>query len=193
MKEKLDIRHIAIIDALPVYNVPTTVADIGCGEGLIAFSLSQLGYKVTAIDYQKSLNYRWKDNDNLTFVQKDILKKWEFKEPYDVIICSEVLEHLPNYKKALENLLSTANQRVIITVPWGLSYNVPGPPPIGHCNFWKDNEVIENGLKFKSIQEFQQLCRPYASSIVKIRTKARDVQMNQWDYLIVVDKNQCYE
>ena len=121
------------------------------------------------------------------------MNKWEFKEPYDVIICSEVLEHLPNYKKALENLLSIANQRVIITVPWGLSYNVPGDPPIGHCNFWKDSEVIENGLKFKSIQEFQQLCRPYASSIVKIRTKARDVQMNQWDYLIVVDKNQCYE
>lgn len=171
MKE-LDMRDISIIDALPVYNSVKEILTIGCGKGRIEWYLYKMGYNVIATDVRREVE--WFDTNGLKFCKFDILKPSNIKKP--VVICSEVLEHLKDYKKAFRNLINITETRLIITVPYAKSFN-----SLGHVNFWTNSK------------EFYELGKPYAVSISKIRTKPKDVKMNQWCYLIIVDKRQCYE
>jgi len=178
----LDIRDVAIIDAFPIYNCGKTALSVGCGEGRIDFHLANLGYRVYATDIKR--HETWQEMPNLTFHQSDIfdLASFPMKEA-PVVICSEVMEHLKEYKGALKNLLFLATVRLILTIPFKKSYFSSS-----HCNFWDDRESDE----YKNVNEFISLCVPYSVSISKIRTKAKDVEMGQYEYLITVDKRQNF-
>jgi len=172
----LDMRDIAIIDAFPIHDYEKVVLNVGCGEGRIDYHLAEMRYFVYATDIEKPKG--WEDTERLRFHLADIFKLTSFPilSP-SIVICSEVLEHLNDYKRALENLLELTKVRLIITVPFEKSF---GGENAGHCNFWGDD----------NIGEFYELCKPYSVAISKIRTKPRDVQMRQFCYLIVVDKRQ---
>ncbi len=188
---KLNLKDIAIIDALPVYNTDNLILEVGCGQGGIDFRLMEMGYKVYATDYKR--HDTWEDIENekgfIKFFEANIydLKSFhDIKAP--VVICSEVLEHLTDYKIALKNLLKLAQVRLIITIPHEESFGGRfAPPPEGHCNFWSDTRKF---WKYKKVSEFHKLCHPFSVAISKIRTKAKDVQMKQYCYLIVVDMTQ---
>lgn len=187
MKEP-DIRDIAILDAMPTYECSRTVLNVGCGNGRIDYILDSMGYIVYATDYDK--NESWEESDRLKFCRSNIFDLNTFPiESSPVVICSEVLEHLEDYKVALANLIALTKVRLIITIPFKKSFNDAAPPPEGHCNHWDDSQ---NG-EYTDINEFRLLCKPYSVSISKIRTKPKDVEMGQWAYLIVVDKRQKYE
>jgi len=181
-----DIRDISIIDAMPTYECDNYVLNVGCGDGRIDYILSSMGYVVCATDYKK--NESWEESDGLEFYRADIFDLDTFNKSSPIVICSEVLEHLENYKVALANLLVLTQVRLVITVPFKKSFDNAAPSPEGHCNHWDDSQ---NG-EFKDINEFRSLCQPYSVSISRIRTKPKDVAMNQWAYLIVVDKRQKY-
>jgi len=189
----LDIRDIAIIDAFPVYKIDPTVLNVGCGKGRIDFHLFELGYNVYATDYRRHDTWNdLKQNDKfLKFSIADIFNIDSFPiKNAPVVICSEVLEHLIDYRKALKNLLRLTKIRLIITVPFETSFDDKAPPPIGHCNFWSDEKKKRNDVKFKDIKEIHKLCKPNSVSISRIRTKVLDVKMKQYSYLIIVDKRQ---
>ena len=170
----LDIRDISIIDALPVYNYTKNILTVGCGYGRLEWHLYGLGYLVVATDIKRMVD--WEDSlPFLRFLEIDILNEKTFVETFPVIICSQVLEHLKDYKIALKNLLKFTEIRLIITIPFEKSFNNPD-----HCNYWGDTKV----------KEFESICSPYSVSISRIRTKEKDIQLGQWCYLIIVDKRQ---
>jgi len=142
-------------------------------------------------------DYRWyeewfedKHPSGLEFSEADIfdLSTMPVKSA-PVVLASEVLEHLEDYKTALKNLLELTEVRLILTFPYRKSFNDLSPPPIGHCNYWDDCK--SDG--FKDVHEFEELCRPYSVSITKIRTKPEDVERRQRSYLVVVDKRQKWD
>lgn len=174
--KSLDIRDIAIIDAFPVYDCQKIVLNVGCGEGRIDYHLASIGYKVHATDIT-SIGYM-KPPMNLLFHRSDIFDLVSFPiQSCPIVICSEVLEHLPKYREALKNLLTLTDVRLIITVPYKQSF---GGKNAGHYNFWDEGNV----------DEFIDLCSPNSVAISKIRTKPEDVHQQQFCYLIVVDKRQ---
>jgi hypothetical protein len=183
----LDIRDVSILDALPGWSQYGTVLTIGCGEGRLEMEgmtrLTPFAPEVLATDLHAHDTWPSKpDDSNVTFRHGvDIFRSNTWPEPADVVVCSQVLEHLPEWKIALKNLASLTIRRLIITVPWAKSFNVSGPPPKGHCNYWHTRAEIE---------EFERLLRPYHVAISRIRTKPEDVQMRQYGWLIVMDKNQ---
>ncbi len=185
----LDIRDISIIDAFPVCDVQPLVLNVGCGKGRIDSWLSKNGYTVYATDYERK--EAWADNTNLLFFESNIFDLSSFPVgSAPIVLCSEVLEHLVDWKEALKNLLELTEDRLIITVPWRRSFGGgSSPPPVGHCNFWTDGGDTD----FRDIHEFEELCRPYSVSISKIRTKPRDVEIRQRSYLITVDKRQKWD
>ena len=184
----LDMRDIAIIDAFPNYKYEKKVLNVGCGEGRIDWWLAQLGYRVYSTDITGEPE--WDDLEgNLTFHKSDIFDLSSFPIlDSPIVICSQVLEHLKGYKLALVHLLALTEVRLIITVPYRQSFRSPD-----HINFWDDEPdgripILKED--FKDIHEFIDLCHPYSTSISKIRTKPEDVEMGQWNYLIVVDMRQ---
>ena len=186
----LDLKEKAIIDAIKNSSSKCIILDVGCGSGGIDFHMAKLGYSIYAIDLKRYKT--WKNiNKNegfLKFFQANIyaLKTFPIIN-CPIVICSEVLEHLVNYKLALKNLLEIVQYRLIITIPFEKSFGGRfAPPPQGHCNFWSDKKKI---FRYKDINEFYKLCYPNKVSIAKIRTKEQDEGTRNFCYLIIIDKN----
>lgn len=176
---QIDMKDIAIMDAFPVYDYEKVVLSVGCGNACIDFCLASMGYRVFATDTEEYDT--WQEINNLTFHDSNILYLPSFPvREAPVVICSQVLEHIKDYKTALSNLLSLASIRLIVTIPWRHSFNSPE-----HCNYWDD----EASAEFKDINEFVELCNPYRTVVSKILTKTQDIG-KQYAYLIVIDKRQ---
>jgi SAM-dependent methyltransferase len=58
---------------------------------------------------------------------------------YDVVVCSEVLEHLPDYRAALRNLKASGLKHLIVTVP--ASPLFPIDRHVGHLRHFPGNEM----------------------------------------------------
>ena len=171
---QLNMKDIAIIDAFPVLGSPRNVLNVGCGPGRIDYHLSKMNYLVHAIDIKQYDT--WQNNERLSFAVANIFDLQSIPvQSAQIVICSQVLEHISDFRKALANLLSLAEIRLIITVPYKNSFSHPE-----HVNFWDDN----------SIKEFNQLCKPHPVSISKIITKIEDKKTGQRNYLISVDKRE---
>lgn len=201
MQKELDIRHISIIDALPVYKAKKEVLTVGCGSGFLESKLQEIGYDVIATDYfEKDSSEDTTYLDAIKYQKSSIFDLSSFSVAgRETVICSEVLEHLPNYQEAFQNLLKLTHRRLIITIPWNISYDVKGLPPEGHCNYWTDNggdpftnsvPLAEKDPNFKNIREFLAFAWPYHVTITKIGTKGTDWLQSSRCYMIIVDKMQ---
>ena len=100
----------------------SAVLDIGCGYGAVARSIAEKvkGVVVTGIDNNKErLNQAKLNNhmENLDFIYEDILET-NNKKKYDVIVMSNVLEHIDervNFIKKIMILFSP--KTILIRVP----------------------------------------------------------------------------
>jgi len=75
------------------------ILDVGCGSGNVAISLGSSGHQVRAIDTnQFMINYAKSINpfENVSFEIEDAGELDITKGEYDIVICTEVLEHLAN-------------------------------------------------------------------------------------------------
>lgn len=103
----------------------TNVLDIGCGVGTIDFFMSGKVKKITGIDVSETSIATAKLNRKALNLSKDIsFSQMNFPTDtplgeYNLIICSEVLEHLQDDNLAVKkiyNLLKSGG-RIIISVP----------------------------------------------------------------------------
>lgn len=127
---------------------PATVLDAGCGEGFVAEALSARlpGVEVTAVDVDAAavafaeangrfgVRYGVASLDALPFAAG----------AFDVVVCTEVLEHLPAPDRALAELRRVARRGVVVTVPLepvfrtllAMGMAMGWSPDPGHVNFW---------------------------------------------------------
>ncbi len=56
-------------------------------------------------------------NDRVAIYPLDILKDGIHPRGVDLLVCSEVLEHLPDYSQALSNILAARPSHILISVP----------------------------------------------------------------------------
>lgn len=101
-----------------------SILDLGCGVGSVSLYLAHSGYDVTGIDIsinainaarkaQKNLNIK-----NVKFILGDVSKK-KFNKKFDVVILSEVIEHIKDDSALLRNVYKILNKNglMIITTP----------------------------------------------------------------------------
>jgi len=127
---------------------PATILDAGCGEGHLAALLREHhpGAAITGLDTSVgAVQYaRETFGASAEFVTGDLFNLPFGDRTFDVVLCSEVLEHLNNPARALVELKRVARRRVVLTVPlepWfkrfndiGRALGVSGDP--GHVQFW---------------------------------------------------------
>jgi SAM-dependent methyltransferase len=138
---------------------PHSILEIGCGEGFLALALAEQGYSVRGLDVRKEAidfaSKRAKEanrESQLRFEVEDVynLSPGRFQE--NLLVCCEVLEHLPDPKAALDRLAELPAEYAVFSVPreplWrflnlcrfkylgGLG-NTPG-----HVNHWSKNAFL---------------------------------------------------
>lgn len=111
------IRTHNIITALSHLNLASFL-DIGAGEGFHAHLVQKLFQaKVKACDLSEEACARAQELFSLDAAWVDI-HALSFKEnEFDIVLCSETLEHVSDIEKAVTELLRVAAKAVIITVP----------------------------------------------------------------------------
>jgi len=103
------------------------ILDIGCGTGIgITFPIASLGYKITGVDIDKdSIDWANKKNiyPNVKF-ECGLLEDLIYLFDFDIIVCSEALEHVPQPEDFILLLKSRlkSNGIIIFTVPNGYGW-----------------------------------------------------------------------
>ena len=134
------------------------VADLGCGEGFILDTIRAKFPKIKADGFdisQSALDIAKAKHPDFNFYQGDIR---ELPDPfktnkYDLVLLTEVLEHIDDYKKILANIQSMNFKSLIISVPdeplfsisnliFGKNIKRLGKDP-EHINFWDDKSLSE--------------------------------------------------
>ena len=100
------------------------VLDVGCGNGSeLALPLARLGFQVTGIDiHAPSIEHARQLGVDVTNLNYVCGRVEELKSPpYDVVILSEVLEHLTEPRSLLLAVIEHLNKNgtIIVTVPNG--------------------------------------------------------------------------
>jgi len=93
------------------------VLDIGCGNGLLAADIAKKAKSVKGVDIvSKNIKKAKKrEQKNLSFVVGDATK-YKFSEAYDVVVLSNVLEHIEKRVAFLKKIIKLA-PRLIVRVP----------------------------------------------------------------------------
>lgn len=89
---------------------PAKILEIGIGNGLVAKYLQERNYNLTTLDLDKELK---------PDITASVLKMPVEDNGFDLILCAEVLEHLPfeNFSQALDEIKRVAKNNVILSLP----------------------------------------------------------------------------
>jgi SAM-dependent methyltransferase len=99
---------------------PHDVLDAGCGEGVVSGWLGQAipGAAITGVDGRASAVEAFRSaNPGMTAVVGDLTSLPFADGAFDLVVCTEVLEHLPEPALALRELGRVCAGHVLVTVP----------------------------------------------------------------------------
>jgi ubiquinone/menaquinone biosynthesis C-methylase UbiE len=113
------IRAYRLLRSLSCFTSLNTIVDVGGGEGYTAFLIKSLLHtdQVVNADISPAACQRASDIFHLPSEIQDITKLTFSGNSFDVVVCSETLEHIPDYQQALSELIRVARLGVVITIP----------------------------------------------------------------------------
>ena len=97
-----------------------SVLDVGCGEGftLARLSREKIGKTYEGIEAEETaITLGKKLYPRLTIDKGDIYKLPYKNNSFDLVVCTEVLEHLEKPKKAYRELIRVSRKYVLLSVP----------------------------------------------------------------------------
>jgi len=98
----------------------STFLDVGCAEGYYINLVSHIRSNIDCVGVDISHRYIKKAklrNPNAEFILCDAEFLPFKKRAFDLVLCSEVLEHVPNYTRALKELLDVTNTFLTLSFP----------------------------------------------------------------------------
>lgn len=124
-------------------NHVTTFADLGCAEGYYLHHVTSAWNNVFCVGADIARNYIKKAKIKVKKSTADFivcaLENLPFRENcFDVVLCSEVLEHVPDHHKALAELHKVAGKHLVISFP-GHSYIYKAISKVGVLKRLVDN------------------------------------------------------
>ncbi len=148
---------------------PSSVLDAGCGEGfsMNKFMEAGVGKKLEGIEYSKTaIKLGNKSFPDLNIKEGSIYDMPYKNSSFDLVVCTEVLEHLDDVEKGLSELTRVSKKYIVISVPnepfFMLSNLLRGKNlrrfgndegHINHFTIYSFQKLLKkNGLKVKKVK-----------------------------------------
>lgn len=136
-----------------------SVLEVGCSIGVFTESLADQFEKVTAIDISGealALAARRHSRPNITFVRSDI-GDLPATSRYDVIVCAEVLYHVPeaDVARVVDKLARLLSDQGIVVAVFGLTDSTE----MGYFDDW--NAALTMRFECLALNHFEHPSRPY--------------------------------
>ncbi|MEW6359080.1 MAG: class I SAM-dependent methyltransferase [Planctomycetota bacterium] len=109
----------ALIEMLLARN-PESILDMGCGEGFLTRSFRRALplARIVGVDSDRAaIEIARQRNPDVEFHREDVLGLSFPDHAFDMVICSEVLEHVPDPHAALSELCRVSARHVMLSVP----------------------------------------------------------------------------
>lgn len=119
-----------------------SVLDAGCGNAQLLMEVRRRHpcARLTGIDLSHdTVDENRKAIPDVRFERID-LEKEALSESFDLVLCSEVVEHIGDWHRALLHLRRMCRGRLILTVPMGRVY--PIDRNMGHHRHFSDGEMV---------------------------------------------------
>lgn len=100
---------------------PSTLLDAGCGEGVMTARIQEAlpGCRTVAMDHGHELiGQVHRQLPAIRFLAGSITRLPFPGNSFDLVIATEVFEHLPDPGTALEEVARVSRRHVLLTVPW---------------------------------------------------------------------------
>ena len=151
---------------------PKKILDAGCGEGFTLERLYELkiGKDLEGIDASKvAIETGKKLYPHLNIKIGDIYNLPYKDNSFDLVVCTEVLEHLEDPKRALREIIRVSKKYLLLTVPnepWFLLSNFTRwGKDIGHINHWS-SEGFEEFIKQNSNLKIIKKVHPFPWTMI---------------------------
>ena len=151
--EQFNSRILRSIDAL----TPSSLLEVGCGEGFMTSQIREAfpETKMEALDINdRALQIAQEANPDVTFHCAGVEQLAFEDESFDLVLCAEVLEHLPGFGKAMTELCRVSKRDIILSVPNEPYFRIMnflalghfrtlGNPP-DHLRHWSKDEFVHD-------------------------------------------------
>lgn len=148
---------------------PSSIHEIGCGEGYWVVRWNELGFVARGCDFSKKIIQIAQDNaeskglSRSLFRSRSIYDLDQEQDGADLVVCCEVLEHLEDPEEGLAALRGLASRHVILSVPreplWrvlnmsrGKYITDFGNTP-GHIQHWNSTRFIKLVSRYFNVVE----------------------------------------
>jgi len=175
---KEHIRYDRILKFLPKNAI--NALDLGSGDGYLSCLLAERGIQVTSIDLSANRLQKFEQQAKqlkITQIQGDITKVDLPSESFDLVVSSEVIEHIRNYQKVLKEAYSLLKNGgyFIVTVP---NNQILRPVTCPHClnKIYPDDHV--NSFSAQSLSNDLAQIGFQIDKIAVLRSKI----LNQFQY-----------
>lgn len=116
-----ELRYKMLISKVPKWS--KKVLDVGCGNGELIRMLAEEGHECVALDLSENRLAKFKDKAKklgIVQIQGDAINVPLQDSSIDVIMCSEVLEHIKDYENVLKEVhrVLKPHGRIIVSVPY---------------------------------------------------------------------------
>jgi ubiquinone/menaquinone biosynthesis C-methylase UbiE len=147
----------SLVASLPI----RSIADVGCGEGFVLDMLLAPRPNLTVVgadlDHEALCRGRTLF-PNIPFVRADIRQLPYPAHSFDLVVCTEVLEHLPDPQVALQEMCRVSGRYCL--------FSVPHEPLFRLSNFIRGKSITRLGNDIDHLQNWSQagftrLLNPY--------------------------------
>ena len=149
-----------------------TFIDVACGDGYILYQLkNSKKHKVNllcGVDLSQNRLIKTRKNINSELVRSDLLNLPFKDNSFDTVLCSETIEHIKDYRKAIKELVRISNRNIIITTPNEESLTIEKCPKCNH-HFHLNDHI--NSFKSKVLkEEIEEETNANVKKIIKFHT-----------------------
>jgi len=170
-------RFLREIDTSLAYIRPSSILDVGCGEGVVTSRMARLtGVTTVGVDLGvPALEAEWRQREGgLLSFEAALTYELPFDDgSFDCVCALEVLEHLERPRDALAELTRVSARMLILSVPrepiWRLAHMVAGRDlralgnTPGHINHWSSRAFRQLLARYGTVR---RLARPFPWTVI---------------------------